>query len=249
MRILVLEDDPALARLLEKQLTDQSHLVEIVSDVREVPDMVMGGYYDLVVLDLMAGVGADLSVLEAVRTISSDIPVILISGSTDVSGRIEALNRGADDVLVKPFAVKELVARVQALLRRASRDTGSVLRVQDLELDRVNRTVSRSGRQIDLTPKEFSLLEYLMLNSGQRVTRAMIAREVWNFSPDATTNVVEVYINYVRKKIDTPSAVKLIHTIRGVGYQIGDPSREKSQPGASGRDLADPDLASLRPAR
>jgi DNA-binding response OmpR family regulator len=139
-----------------------------------------------------------------------------------VEDRVQGLDLGADDYLTKPFSFTELSARVRALLRRSSMPAEMVLRVADLELNRVERSVTRAGKSIEMTPKEFSLLEYLMRNTGRCVTRAMIVEHVWNLSFDTMTNVVDVYINYVRKKVDQSHEKKLIHTVRGVGYQIGE---------------------------
>lgn len=221
VRILLFENDPSLARLLHGQLANEGSTVDVVVEPEAVAALVGGGQFDLVLLDLPDTGENPLAPLRRVRAVSADVPLILITASEDSGVRIDALDDGADDVLMKPFVVRELVARVGALLRRSAQGGSSVLRVQDLELDRVHRLVSRGGQRIELTPKEFALLEYLMLNAGRRVTRAMITRDVWNFSPDAATNVVEVYINYVRKKIDLASAPPLIHTVRGVGYQLG----------------------------
>ncbi|MBI3405637.1 MAG: response regulator transcription factor [Acidobacteria bacterium] len=149
------------------------------------------------------------------------LPVIVLTARSGVEDRVQGLDLGADDYLTKPFSFSELSARVRALLRRGSRPAESTLKVEDLELDRVGRSVKRAGRRIDLTQKEFALLEYLMRNAGRRVTRAMIIEHVWNLSYDSMTNVVDVYVNYVRKKVDENYERKLIRTVRGVGYQLG----------------------------
>jgi DNA-binding response OmpR family regulator len=147
--------------------------------------------------------------------------VLILSGRARVEDRVKGLDLGADDYLTKPFSFSELSARVRALLRRSPNTIGIVLRVEDLELDRAERVVRRAGRRIDLTPREFALLEYLMRNAGRPVTRAMIIEHVWNFSFDTMTNVVDVYISYLRKKIDQDFEHKLIHTVRNVGYELG----------------------------
>jgi DNA-binding response OmpR family regulator len=147
--------------------------------------------------------------------------VLILTGRAEVEDRVKGLDLGADDYLAKPFSLSELSARVRALLRRSPNRLNIVLRVEDLELDRAERVVKRAGRRIDLTPHEFALLEYLMRNAGRPVTRAMIIEHAWNFSIDTLTNVVEVYINYLRKKVDQDFERKLIHTIRSVGYQLG----------------------------
>jgi two-component system copper resistance phosphate regulon response regulator CusR len=161
-------------------------------------------------------------VLKHIRETKPALPVLILTGRNRVEDRVKGLDLGADDYLTKPFSFAELSARVRALLRRATLPAEVMLRVGDLELNRVERSVKRAGNTIDLTPKEFSLLEYLMRNVGHCVTRAMIIEHVWNLSFDTMTNVVDVYINYLRKKVDQTFEHKLIHTIRGVGYQIGD---------------------------
>jgi DNA-binding response OmpR family regulator len=162
-----------------------------------------------------------MEILRQVRGRKPHLPVLILTGSARVEDRVDGLDSGADDYLTKPFAFSELSARVRALLRRSSLPFEPVLRSQDLELDRVKRVVNRSGRSIDLTPKEFALLEYLMLNSGRNVSRSSIIHHVWKLSSDTLTNVVDVYINYLRKKIDVNAAERLIHTVRGAGYRFG----------------------------
>jgi DNA-binding response OmpR family regulator len=148
------------------------------------------------------------------------MPILVLTGRTRVEDRVQCLDMGADDYLGKPFSYSELSARIRALLRRCHLPAASVLQVADLKLDRVERRIERAGKRIELTSKEFGLLEYLMLNAGRRITRAMIIEHVWNLSFDTSTNVVDVYVNYLRKKVDTGFASKLIHTIRGVGYEL-----------------------------
>lgn len=161
-----------------------------------------------------------MEVLKHVQAHPVHPPILILAGRARLEDRVRALDEGADDCLLKPFAYSELSARVRALLRRGNHRIDSVLRVEDLEIDRIERTTKRAGRTIELTPKEFALLEYLARNAGRRVTRPMIIEHVWNLSFDTMTNVVDVYINYLRKKIDAGSSRKLIHTIRGVGYQL-----------------------------
>jgi len=158
------------------------------------------------------------------RSKKPSLPVLVLTQRTRVEDRVQCLDTGADDYLAKPFSFSELSARIRALVRRSHLPSESVLLEADLRLDRVRRLVERAGRRIDLTGKEFSLLEYLMLNAGRRVTRSMIIEHVWNLTFDTTTNVVDVYINYLRRKIDDGHSPKLIHTVRGVGYELSAPS-------------------------
>ena len=221
MRVLVAEDDNALASFVRKGLEAEHYAVDIASDGAEAQYMAEEYDYDLVILDLTLPQTDGLHVLKRVRAKKSGLPVLVLTARSRVEDRVKGLDLGADDYLTKPFSFSELSARVRALLRRGSRPAESVLRAEDLELNRVERTVKRAGRRIELTPKEFALLEYLMLNAGRRVTRTMIIEHVWNLSFDTMTNVVDVYINYLRKKVDEGFDPKLIRTVRGVGYQLG----------------------------
>jgi len=181
--------------------------------------------YDVVILDVNLPKADGFSVLQRIRAKKPDLAVLFLTGSVQVCDRVKGLDLGADDYLTKPFSLSELLARVRAVVRRSSRPVESVLKVDDLVMDRVQRAVTRAGRPINLTPKEFALLEYLMRSAGRSVSRPMIIEHVWNLGFDSTTNVVDVYINYLRKKIDGESERKLIHTVRGVGYQIGGEER------------------------
>ena len=221
MRVLVAEDDSALASFVRKGLEAEHYAVDIASDGEEAQYMAEEYDYDLVILDLTLPQTDGLHVLKRVRAKKSGLPVLVLTARSRVEDRVKGLDLGADDYLTKPFSFSELSARVRALLRRGSRPAESILRAEDLELNRVERTVKRAGRRIELTPKEFALLEYLMLNAGRRVTRTMIIEHVWNLSFDTMTNVVDVYINYLRKKVDAGFGHKLIRTVRGVGYQLG----------------------------
>lgn len=221
MRVLVAEVDNALASFVRKGLEAEHYAVDIARDGEEAQYMAEEYDYDLVILDLTLPQTDGLHVLKRVRAKKSGLPVLVLTARSRVEDRVKGLDLGADDYLTKPFSFSELSARVRALLRRGSRPAESVLRAEDLELNRVERTVKRAGRRIELTPKEFALLEYLMLNAGRRVTRTMIIEHVWNLSFDTMTNVVDVYINYLRKKVDEGFGHKLIRTVRGVGYQLG----------------------------
>ena len=221
MRILVAEDDSPLAAFLRKGLEAEHYAVDVVPDGEQAQLMADEYDYDLLVLDLNLPQLDGLEVLKRLRTKKPNLPVLVLTARSRVEDRVKGLDLGADDYLTKPFSFTELSARVRALLRRGSRSAEAVFRVEDLEMDRVERTIKRAGKRIELTPKEFALLEYLMRNAGRRVTRNMIIEHVWNLSFDTMTNVVDVYINYIRKKVDEGFEPKLIRTIRGVGYQLG----------------------------
>ena len=184
--------------------------------------MVKEGRCDLLILDLNLPDVNGMDLLREVRTIRPYLAVLILTGRSRVEDLVDVLDSGADDYLTKPFAFSELSARVRALLRRSSRPFEPVLCSLDLELDRIRRIVYRSGREIELTPKEFALLEYLMLNSGRNVSRSSIMHDVWKLSPGTLTNVIDVYINYLRRKIDVGVNESLIHTVRGAGYRIGE---------------------------
>lgn len=221
MRLLIAEDDPILARTVCAGLAQEDYAVDWAADGEEAKYLVCEYDYDLLILDINLPRKDGHEVLKALRDRKKTLPVLVLSGLHQVEDRIRLLDSGADDYLVKPCSLHELSARVRALLRRRLSHLDVSLRYDDLELDRVQRVVTRGGKRVELTSKEFALLEYLMRNAGHRVTRSMIIENVWNLSFDGLTNVVDVYINYLRKKIDRGSPAKLIHTIRGVGYQLG----------------------------
>ena len=221
MRILVAEDDAPLAQFLEQQLRQEQFSVRVVPNGHDAERLAEGDGFDLLLLDLKLQGPDGHTVLKNIRAHRSDLPVIIITGSALVEERIRGLEAGADDFVAKPFAFGELLARIRAVLRRGNRPAKATLRIDDLELDRVSHTVSRGGHAIELSPKEYALLEFLMRNAGQPVTRAMIVEKVWKLNFDTMTNVVDVYINYLRRKVDSGYDRRLIRTIRGVGYQIG----------------------------
>lgn len=221
MRILVAEDDAPLADFLHQQLQQEQFSVQLASDAGEVQRLAAGEAYDLVILDLNRRADSGLAVLRGIRAKRPDLPVVMVTAANLVEDRVRLLNAGADDSLAKPFAFAELAARVRAVLRRGNRPARSVLKIADLEVDRVSHLVQRAGQSIDLSPKEFALLEFLMRHEGQPVTRAAIVEQVWKLHFDTMTNVVDVYINYLRRKVDSGFDRVLIRTIRGVGYQIG----------------------------
>jgi len=221
MRILIAEDDVALAKFVRQGLEAEHYAVEVFADGEQAKTAATDGEYDVVILDLNLPKVDGISILHQLRLKKPTLPVLVLTQRTKVEDRVQCLDIGADDYLPKPFSFSELSARIRALLRRSHLPSESVLTVDDLKLDRVERRVERAGRRIDLTTKEFALLEYLMRNTGRRVTRAMIIEHVWNLTFDTTTNVVDVYINYLRRKVDDTYPKKLIHTVRGIGYQLG----------------------------
>jgi DNA-binding response OmpR family regulator len=220
MRLLVAESDEALSVFLRQGLEAEHYAVDVARDGAGAMELASASEYDLVILDLNLPGLDGLDVLRRLRARGASFPILILTNKNRVEDRVRALDEGADDFLLMPFALTELSARVRALLRRWGRGAEPVLRAGDLELDRLARTVRRGGKKIELTPKEYGLLEFLMMHNGQRVTRPMIIENVWNFSGETMTNVVDVYINYLRKKIDAGADRQLIHTIRGVGYAL-----------------------------
>jgi two-component system copper resistance phosphate regulon response regulator CusR len=229
MRILVIEDDLPLASFLQKGLQAENYTVDAANDGETGLDMALDTECDLLVLDLNLPKMDGLTVLQRLRPAKPNLPVLVLTARGRVEDRVQALDCGADDCLNKPFSFAEVSARVRALVRRGQPALDSVLKIADLSLDRIERRVERAGKRIELTSKEFSLLQYLMMNTGRRVTRSMIIEHVWNLNFDTATNVVDVYINYLRKKIDVGCGYKLIHTIRGVGYELSE-SGEAARP-------------------
>src|SRR5882762_4855571 len=216
MRILIAEDDAPLASFIAKAFKSEDHLTEIAASGEEALERLAKGSYDLLILDLNLPVIAGSQVLAKIRSYDTQLPILILTATDEVAERVACLDAGADDYLTKPFSFSELSARIRALLRRKNQPGVASMKIEDLELDYLQRTVHRAGKLIELTPKEFGLLEYFMRNPGRRITRNMIIEHVWKLAPDTMTNVVDVYVNYLRKKIDEGAKVKLIRTIRGV---------------------------------
>src|SRR3984893_16627522 len=233
MRILVAEDDAPLAEFLHERLEQEQFAVQVVSNGAEAQQLASDQHYDLVILDLNLPGSGGLDVLRGIRSKRPDLPVLIITAASMVEERVRGLDAGADDYLAKPFAFAELAARIRAVLRRGSRPGNAVLAIDDLTVDRVSHSVQRGGHDIELSPKEFALLEFLMRHIGQPVTRSAIVEQVWKLNFDTMTNVVDVYINYLRRKVDTGHEHALIRTIRGVGYQIGGPPAARMAAAAS----------------
>ena len=221
MRILIVEDDKKVASFIQKGLQQESYAADVAHDGEEAVFQIETNAYDLVVLDLMLPRLGGMEVLGRIRAIGSHSPVLVLTAKGEIEDKVQALDAGADDYLVKPFAFAELSARVRALLRRGAQEETS-LRVADLEIDASTRIVRRAGRKIDLTPKEYALLEYLMRNAHRPVSRTMIIDHVWDIHFDGLSNVVDVHINWLRNKIDKACSVALIRTVRGVGYMLTD---------------------------
>jgi DNA-binding response OmpR family regulator len=222
MHILVVEDQQRLANLLKRVLSEERHAVDVAYDGTNGYDLAASDTYDLVILDVMLPGMDGIEVCRQMREDGVQTPVLMLTARGAVEDRVTGLNVGADDYLVKPFAMEEFLARVNALLRRRNREieTNTELKVADLTLDLVRHEVRRNGKIIDLTAKEFSLLDYLMRNAGQVLTRTQITDHVWRYDLDALSNVVDTYIHYLRDKIDKGFSHPLIKTVRGVGYKI-----------------------------
>ncbi|MGE5323573.1 MAG: response regulator transcription factor [Actinomycetota bacterium] len=230
MRILVVEDDPKSARTLVKGLEADRFAVDLASDGEEGLQLATEVDYDLVVLDWILPRLDGMTVLRKLRRAGSPARVLFLSAHHEISDRVKALESGADDFLAKPFSFEELRARVHALLRRPQ-ELLDKLSVDDLELDRLRRIVTRGGKTIKLTQREYAVLEYMMRNAGRTVTRSMIVEHVWNLGFEGLTNIVDVYIKYLRTKVDDGFGRPLIHTTRGIGYQISvEPADEMRTP-------------------
>jgi heavy metal response regulator len=220
MRLLVVEDEKKVAGFIKKGLEEEGYAVDLVSDGHEGLWMALDGVYDLILLDINLPGMDGLEVLRELRKKELKTPVLLLTVRAAIEDKVLGLDTGADDYLTKPFAFQELLARVRALLRRRVEAEPPLLQVADLTLDPARRVVFRGQEKIDLTTKEFALLDYFMRNVGRVLTRTMIAEHVWDYDFDSMTNVIDVYVNYLRKKIDAGREPKLIRTVRGAGYVL-----------------------------
>lgn len=223
MRILVVEDEHKIANAIKRGLQQEGYAVDVTYTADEGLTMATTEDYDVVVLDrMLPGLIEGVDIVKEMRTQNIHTPVLLLTAKDKIEDRVTGLNAGADDYLVKPFAFTELLARLRALLRRPPDSTGTVLKCDDLELDTLNYEVKRSGQLVQLSQKEFSLLEYMMRNQNQTLTKNNIISHVWDYDADILPNTVEVYIGYLRNKVDRPfKGPNLIHTSRGFGYKLG----------------------------
>lgn len=218
MRILIVEDEKKVAAFIKKGLEEETYAVDVAYDGEEGLFLASESQFDLIILDLMLPKLDGLEVLSKLREKKVATAILLLTAKDSVADKVTGLNKGADDYLTKPFAFSELLARVRSLLRRGSADAKTLLQVGDLTLDLVTHKVKRDDVEMELTGKEYSLLEYFMRNEGKVLTRTMIAEHVWDYNFDTFTNVIDVYINHLRKKIDKDYPKKILHTLRGVGY-------------------------------
>ncbi len=223
MRVLVVEDERKVASFVQRSLEEEGFAVDVAHDGGEGLERALATDYDAVVLDVMLPEKDGLGVVSAMREEGRRTPVLLLTARQAVGDRVKGLDAGADDYLVKPFAVEELLARVRALIRRKDGSRPGPLAVGDLVLDPDTRRARRGDREIELTAKEYALLDYFMRNPGRVLTRAMIAEHVWNVDFDTFSNVIDVYVNYLRNKIDAPFDTKLLKTVRGMGYMLEAP--------------------------
>ena len=220
MKLLIIEDDAKTAAYLKKGLSEQGFIVDAGKNGELGLEMAQQTDYDLVILDVMLPGRDGWAVLSRLRSLGSEFPILMLTARDAVEDRVKGLNLGADDYLVKPFAFSELLARVRTLLRRGPVRQTEILRIADLEIEPTKQRATRSGKRLDLTPKEFALLSLLARRMGEVVARSVIMEQVWDINFDAETNVVEVHVRRMRSKVDDPFPIKLIHTVRGVGYVL-----------------------------
>ena len=220
MKILVVEDDRIVGQYVKRGLDEHGYHADLVEDGLEALRFISGGHYDLMILDLRLPGMTGYEVLRTIRDRGVTTPVLVLTAQDAVDHKVQALRAGADDYVTKPFAFEELLARVEAIGRRPAQLRSSAVTVGDLVLDTTTREVRRAGRLLDLTPKEFTVLEYLMRHPGRVMSRTLITEYAWDYHFDPGTNIVDVVINRLRKKIDQPQDKKLLHTVRGVGYVV-----------------------------
>jgi heavy metal response regulator len=220
MRILVIEDEVKIAQFIKRGLKEEGYAVDVCSDGEEGHFLLSSNEYDAIILDLMLPKIDGLTLCRTLRKEGNHTPIIMLTAKDTVKDKVKGLDSGADDYLHKPFAFEELLARVRVLLRKKDNRVQTHLKVNDLTMDLLTHKVTRGTREIELTVKEYALLEYLMRNAGNIVTRTMISEHVWDINFDTFTNVIDVYINYLRNKVDSGSTDKMIHTVRGKGYLL-----------------------------
>ncbi len=220
MKILVVEDEKKVARFLKAGLEGEGHAVETARDGESAEQIGLSNDFDVIILDLMLPKKNGIEVLRTLRTNGRTTPVLILTAKSALEEKVEGLDAGADDYLIKPFAFEELIARIRSLGRRVSADKSTVLKVADLELDTITRKAKRSGKEIELTNREYALLEYFVRNINRVLTRTIISEHIWEYDFDTGTNIVEVYISHLRNKIDSGFERKLIHTVRGSGYMM-----------------------------
>jgi len=220
MRLLVIEDEKQLLKLIGKRLKEEGYAYDLASDGREGLNFAESIEYDCIILDIMLPSVDGFTIIKKLREKNINSPIIVLTAKSATKDKVNGLDYGADDYITKPFSFEELIARVRAMLRRKLDEKETVLKCRDLTLDLISREVYRNNKLIRLTTKEFSILEYFLRNKGRILTKSQIAEHVWNYEFDYHSNIIEVYIRYLRKKIDDDYEEKLIHTIRGVGYKI-----------------------------
>jgi len=220
LRILVIEDEAKIAQFIKRGLKEEGYAIDVAVDGEEGHFMLSSNEYDVIILDLMLPKIDGLTLCRTLRKEGNQTPIIMLTAKDTVKDKVKGLDSGADDYLPKPFAFEELLARVRVLLRKKDSRVQTQLKVEDLVLDLLTHKVTRGDREIDLTVKEYALLEYLMRNAGNIVTRTMISEHVWDINFDTFTNVIDVYINYLRNKVDNGFENKMIHTVRGKGYLL-----------------------------
>jgi two-component system, OmpR family, copper resistance phosphate regulon response regulator CusR len=220
MRILIVEDEAKLQAILERGLRGEGFAVDSAASAQSGLDFIKSFHYDLVVLDLLLPDGSGVTLLKHLRDRNKTLPVLILTARSDIESKTLTFQAGADDYLTKPFSMAELTLRVKALLRRGSVAQVDEIRIDDLEMNRLTRQVKRAGKRLELSPKEYSLLEYLMLHAGRTLSRSMIVERVWDQSFEGFTNIVDVYVGHLRRKVDEGYDAKLIRTVRGIGYCI-----------------------------
>ncbi|QSZ26698.1 response regulator transcription factor [Aceticella autotrophica] len=220
MRILVVDDEPHLSDILKKALKQEGYSVDIAQDGLDGLELAKMNIYDVIVLDIMLPKIDGIQILNKLRNLKINTPVLMLTAKDTTEDKIKGLDTGADDYMTKPFEISELMARIRALLRRQAPVKNPILKIADLEVNTLTREVKRNGKEIILTSKEYALLEYMIRNANQVLTRTQIADHIWDYDFDGLSNIIDVYIRYLRKKIDDGYDKKLIHTIRGSGYSL-----------------------------